>query len=588
MALRNADVAELIERLGDLYELDGAVVYRVLAYRRAARRIAEATEPVERLSVEGRLTDLPDVGATIAAKVEELRTTGTLASLERLQAKYPPGLVDVMRLPGVGAKTARRLFDLAGIASVDDLREAAESGRIRELPRLSERTEQKLLAAIAAGAEPRKREVLLDRAVERAAGLLAHLRAHPACVAADEAGSLRRRRETVGDLDLIAASDEPAALLAAFAELGRADDADVTAQGDSKATIVGHDGIQVDLRVVPPAAYGNLLQHFTGSKEHNVALREVAAARGLRVSEWGVEEVESGEVFRSEDEAAVYERLGYAWIPPELRENRGELEAARDGRLPRLVEVADLRGDLHAHSTASDGKATVAQMAAAARERGYGYLAITDHSAGVGMGIGLDAGQIREHAANIREHAAGLADEGFALLAGVEVDILADATLDLPDDVLAGLDWVVASVHGARGQTREQITARLVAAARHPHVDVIGHPTGRMLGRRDAYDVDLEAVIAACAEHGTFLEINSNPNRLDLKPTHARMALDAGVRLLINTDAHRTTTLRLIEYGVAQARRAWATADDILNTRTWAELSGLRKPGRPPGPRLGG
>jgi DNA polymerase (family 10) len=424
--------------------------------------------------------------------------------------------------------------------------------------------------------------------VERAAGLLAHLRAHPACVAADEAGSLRRRRETVGDLDLIAASHDPAALLAAFAELGRADDGDVTAHGDSKATIVGHDGIQVDLRVVPPDAYGNLLQHFTGSKEHNVALREVAAARGLRVSEWGIEEVETGEVFRSGDEAAVYERLGYSWIPPELRENRGELEAARDGRLPRLVETADIRGDLHAHSTASDGKATVEQMAEAARQRGYGYLAITDHTQAVGMGIGLDAGQIREHAARIREHAAALAPHGFVLLAGVEVDVLADATLDLPDDLLAELDWVVASVHGARGQTREQITARLVAAAEHPHVDVIGHPTGRMLGRRDPYDVDLEAVIAACASHGTFVEINANPNRLDLKPAHARMALDAGVRVLVNTDAHRTATLRLIEYGVAQARRAWATADDVVNTRSWGDLLALRKPGRPAGPRLDG
>ena len=584
MPLRNADVAELIERLGDLYELDGAVVYRVLAYRKAARRIMDAGESVERLSAEGRLTELPDVGATIAAKIEELRTTGTMAALERLQARYPTGLVDVMRLPGVGAKTARRLFDTLGVASIDDLRRAAEEGRIREVPRLSERTEQRLLAAIAAGAEPRKREVLLDRALERAEGLLAALRSHPACAVASEAGSLRRRRETVGDIDLIAASDDAAALLRAFAEHGR--DVDVTALGDTKATIVGHDGLQVDLRVVPPAAFGNLLQHFTGSKGHNVALREDAAARGLRVSEWGILDVERGETFQFADEAEVYAHLGYAFVPPELRENDGELEAARAGTLPSLVRVEDVRGDLHTHSTASDGRDSVQAMAAAARGRGYGYLAVTDHTKAVGMGIGLDAAQIVEHAAAVRVHAAELAPHGFALLAGVEVDILADGSLDLPDEILAGLDWVVASVHGARGQTREQLTRRLVTAARHPHVDVIGHPTGRLLGRRDPYDVDMEALVAACAEAGTFLEINSNPDRLDLKPAHARLALSRGVRLVVDTDAHRTRTLGLMPYGIAMARRAWARAEDVVNTRPWPELRALRKPGRPPGPSV--
>ncbi len=571
----------MVERLGDLYELDGAVVYRVQAYRRAARRLLETGESVERLSAEGRLTELADVGATIAAKVEELRTTGRLGALERLEAKYPRGLVEVMRLPGVGAKTARRLYDALGVASVEELRQACETGRVRALPRLSERTEQRLLAAIEAGAQPRKGELLLNRALERADGLLVALRRQPACEAASEAGSLRRRRETIGDIDLIAASSEPEALVRAFAEEHGAGEVSL---GPSGAKLVGHDGIAVDLRVVPPAAFGNLLQHLTGSKDHNVAMREHAVAAGLRVSEWGIENLETGARFQTRDEDEVYRFLGYQPIPPELRENDGELEAAREGRLPRLVEVADIRGDLHTHSTASDGRATVEQMAAEARRRGYGYLAITDHSKGVGMGIGLDAGQIVEHAAHVHEHATALAPGGFALLAGVEVDILADGSLDLPDDVLAGLDWVVASVHGARGQNREQLTRRLVAAAEHPHVDVIGHPTGRLLGRREPYDVDMEALVAACARHGTFMEINSNPDRLDLKPAHARLAIAAGVTLTVDTDAHWVRTMGFMPYGVAMARRAWATAADVANTRTWADFQALRKPGRPRGP----
>jgi DNA polymerase (family 10) len=455
---------------------------------------------------------------------------------------------------------------------------------VRELRGLGAKAEERILAAIAAGAAPRKGVILLDRALERAEELLAGVRAHPACVAASEAGSLRRRRETVGDIDLIAASADAPALLAAFTELSPVEE--VLARGDTKATIVTNDGIQVDLRVVPPDAYGNLLQHFTGSKAHNVALREAAQQRGLKVSEWGIENEETGEVRRMADEADVYAALGYAWIPPELREHGGELRAAREGALPRLLEVGDIRGDLHTHSTASDGHATVPQMAEAAIERGYAYLAITDHTTAVGMGMGLDRETAVAHAAHVREVAAVLAPHGFALLAGIEVDILADGSLDLPDDVLAGLDWVVASVHGARGQSRDEVTRRLVAAASHPHVDVIGHPSGRMLGRREAYDFDIEALVAACAEHGTMLEVNANPRRLDLKGEHVRLAVRAGVPILVNTDAHRTTTLDLLPYGVATARRGWATAADVANTREWPELRAMRKPGRPPGPAV--
>ena len=579
MALRNADVADLIDRLGDLYELDGAVIYRVLAYRKAAARIRQTGESVERLSIEGRLTELPDVGDTIAAKIAELRKTGGLAAYEKLAVRYPETLIEIMHLPGVGAKTTRKLFDALGTATIDDLKAACEAGRVRDIPGLGIKAEEKILQAIAAGGGPRKGAILLDRALERAGELLGGLREHPACVAASEAGSLRRRRETVGDIDLIAASADPPTLLAAFTALPAV--AETTARGETKASILTHDGVQVDLRVVPPESYGNLLQHFTGSKAHNVAMREVAVQAGLSISEWGIEETETGVVHRMASEDEVYAFLGYQPIPPELREHAGELEAARAGTLPPLVTLDDIRGDLHSHTTASDGKATIAEMAAAATARGYGYLALTDHSAGVGMGIGIEAEALLAHCERIRAHRTAAARDGLVLLAGAEVDIMADASLYYDDEVLAGLDWVVASVHVAQRQDRDRMTARLVAAASHPHVDVIGHPSGRQLGQREPYDFDLEAVIAACAEHGTFLEVNANPRRLDLAPPAIRLAVAAGVPLVISTDAHQISTLDFMRYGVATARRGWATAADVANTLEWSDLAARRKSGRP-------
>ncbi len=578
MTLRNSDVADLLDRLGDLYELDGAVVYRVLAYRRAAARIRETGESVDRLSAEGRLTELADVGETIATKVEEFRQSGSLAALERLEAKFPAGLVGVMRLPGVGAKTTRRLYDGLGITSVEDLRVACEAGRVRELPGLGTKAEEKMLAGIRAGGTSRKAPVRLDRALVRAEALLAEIRSHPACVAASEAGSLRRRRETVGDIDLIAASDDAPALLGAFAASSA--HAEVIALGDTKCSAVSHDGIQVDLRVVPPASYGNLLQHFTGSKDHNIALREDAVARGFSVSEWGIETVEAGAVFRTASEDEVYRYLGYQPVPPELREDDGELALAREGNLPELVTLDRIMGDLHTHTVASDGHGTIADMAAGAVERGYAYLAITDHSAGVGMGIGLEAEATLEHAANVRRHAAVASGAGLELLAGSEVDIMADGSLYFDDATLAHLDWVVASIHVAQTQDRDRITKRLVSAAENPYVDVIGHPSGRLIGDREAYEFDLEAVIAACAEHGTFLEVNSNPRRLDLAPPAIRLAIQAGVGIVISTDAHRVETLDFMRYGVMAARRGWATPAAIVNTLGWTEFCSRRKASR--------
>jgi DNA polymerase (family 10) len=575
--LRNGEIADLFELLGDLYELDGAVVYRVLAYRRAAKRFRETAESVWSLSEQGRLTELDDVGDTIAQKVADLRATGTMPALEKLRAKVPESLVEIVRLPGLGAKTARRLWQELAITTLAELEAAARAGRLRELQGFGERKEQQLLAQLEAGAAPRKRVFRLDQALELARTVLEPLRAHPACARADEAGSLRRRVETVGDVDVIAAATDGPALTGWLIEQPFV--AEVLGHGTTKASVLTHNGVQLDLRVVPPESYGNLLQHFTGSKGHNVRMREDAQRRGLSISEWGIKNEETGEVFRTEQEDEVYRHLGYQPIPPELREDNGELELARRNELPELVELADLRGDLHLHSDWSgDGKHSLLDVVEAVRARGHEYMAITDHSAGVGMGIGLEADDVRRQIEAVQRVRETL--DGFDLLAGCEVDIMGDGSLYLPEDVMRELDWVVASLHVAQRQDSDRITKRLLAAAEHPCVDVIGHPSGRMIGTREGYAFDVEALVEACAAHGTFLEINAQPHRLDLRPGHARLALAAGVKLVVSTDAHRLTALDYQELGVFMARRAGATRDDVANARPLTELNALRKPGR--------
>lgn len=578
MTLRNSEVADLLDLLGSLSELDGAVVYKVLAYRKAAERIRAAPESVERMAAEGRLTDLPDIGATIATKVDEIRATGTMAALERLRAIYPDGIVEVMAVPGVGPKTAKRLLAELGVDSPASLQAACESGQVRALKGLGAKKEATILEALKAGGSPRKHAILLDQALERAEALVALLRAEAGCQAAEIAGSLRRRKEMIGDVDLVAAADDPTPLLRRFAEHPGVQD--VLALGEAKASVVLHDGLQVDLRVIDPAQWGSLLQHFTGSKAHNVALRERARAQGLSLSEHGFAPLDGGTPVPCATEAEVYSTLGLAWIPPELREDQGELDAAAANALPRLVTLSELRGDLHAHSDASDGRASVAEMAAAALARGLAYLTITDHSKAVGMGIGLDAEETLANMERVQAAAVPLLAAGFRLLSGIEVDILPGGTLDLPDQVLERLDWVVASAHGTRGQTGAELTASMIAAAEHPSVDVIAHPTGRLLGGREPYDLDVEALIAACARTGTFLEVNANPRRLDLRPEHVRAAIRAGVGICISSDAHHAEGLDVLRYGVDCARRGWATADDIVNTRSWADLQVLRKASR--------
>jgi DNA polymerase (family 10) len=563
----NAELAEQFELLADMLELDGADAFRLTAYRRAATRIRESAVPVAELAQEGNATRLSGIGTTIQSKIVEYTETGDLSAIAKLREKLPSGLVEVMHVPGLGPKTAKKLYVELGVQSASDLRAAAEQGRLAGLPGLGPKTEEKILKELAKPKKAIERKPLLGKvlpAVERA---VVELREHPAAEQVSEAGSVRRRCETVKDLDIIATASDPAALTAHFVALPWV--AEIVAHGSTKATVVSHDGLRFDLRVVPPESYGNLLQHFTGSKAHNVAMREEAVGRQLSISEYGVKNVETDELFHAANEEELYAFLGYQWIPPELRENRGELAAARSGSLPQLVELEDVLGDLHSHTDWSDGRGTLEQMVEAARALGRRFLAICDHARR------LRDGRLERQT----EEIAALNERvrGIQVLAGIEVDIRADGSLDMPDDVLGERDWVMASVHSGFDKPREELTRRITAAMENPHVDCIGHPTGRKLNRRDAYDVDFEALLEKAVETGTFLEINAQPDRLDLIDTHARAAAEAGVRIVISTDAHRLHELENLRLGVAQARRGWLTADQVVNARPWRDVKKLMK-----------
>jgi DNA polymerase (family 10) len=563
---RNGELADQLDLLADLSELLDEESFKVIAYRRAAGRIRESPLPIAELALEGRAKELPGIGKTIEQKVIEVVEDGEMHALTKRRGLVPPGVVDFLRLPGVGPKTAARIWTQLGITSLDALGSAAAEGRLRELSGMGARSEEKILKALEAGVgqAPEERH-LLARALPAVRRVVEELAAHPAAVAVSEAGSVRRRRETVHDVDLIATSTDPPALIEAFC--GGDWVSEVTARGPTKATAVSHDGLALDLRVVPHECYGNVLQHFTGSRDHNIALREEAQRRGLSISEYGVTNVESGEVVTHANEDDLYGYLGYRPIPPELREGTHELPAARDGELPRLVEVDDLRGELHCHSTwSSDGKNTIEEMATRAKSRGYRFLCITDHSHYLRDGR-LEAQWNEVAALNARS-------KSFRILRGIEVNIRADGSLDVADDVLAELDWVVASVHTS---FEKSPTERILGAMDNPHVDCIGHLTGRRLLKRDGAPVDVEKVVAHAAETGTALEINSQPDRLDLRDTHARLAGEAGVLIPITTDAHSAGALGYAELGVSQARRAWLTKEQILNTRSWREIAKLGK-----------
>jgi len=563
---RNADVAGQLELLSDLLEIEGEPTFRVLAYRRAATRIRESGTPVAQLALEGKAKELQGIGATIQDKIVQIVDTGEIAALTKRRKTIPPEVVEFLNIPGLGPKTVRKIWQELGVSTLAELKDAARSQRLRTLPGLGAKLEENVLKAVGrkkkATGPPR---TLLGQALPALLAVVQVLQEHPSAERVSEAGSARRRRETVRDLDIIATASDPAALTEYFTKLDWV--SEVAAKGPTKATVVSHEGFRFDLRVVPPDCYGNLLQHFTGSKAHNVALREDAVRRGLSVSEYGVTEIETGEVFTTQSEEELYERLGYQFIPPELRENAGELEAARKGELPELVEPSQLRGDLHAHTHwSADGKNTLAEMVDAGRARGYAYYAITDHS------HYLREGRMEAQAKEIEQVAKRVAP--MRLLKGVEVNIKADGTLDVPDEALAGRDWVVASIHTAFDRDP---TERILATMENPHVDCIGHLTGRKLNRREPMEIDLGRVIEKALETGTFLEINSQPDRLDLRDVSARVAGEAGVKIVVSSDAHQLKALDYVEFGVAQARRAWLTADQVANTRTWAQLKKLMK-----------
>ena len=562
---RNADLADRLELLADLSELEGEDSFRVLAYRRAASRIRETAVSVAELALAGKAKALQGIGKTIEEKIIEVVETGTMQALEKRLALVPVEVVQFMRLPGLGPKTARRIWQELGVKTVAELKAAAEGERLRTLAGLGAKSEEKILKALAAapakGSDGRR---LLGDGLPAVLAVVDALRGHPAAVKVSEAGSVRRRKETFRDLDVIATSADAPALIESFTSFDWV--ADTVAKGDTKATVISNAGLRFDLRVVPPESYGNLLQHFTGSKEHNVALREDAVRRGFSVSEYGVTTVETGEVFSSEDEEGVYAHLGYAYIPPELRENGGELEAARAGALPSLVERSDLRGDLHSHSTWSDGKASIAEMALAAQALGHEYLAMCDHS------HRLRDGKLEAQWEEIDEVNEGL--ESFRVLKGIEANIRANGEIDVADDLLEQLDWVMASVHSSFDNDP---TGRVLAALENPHVDCIGHLTSRKIGKRNPSTIEVERIVEGAVATGTFLEINSQPDRLDLRDANARLAGEAGVTLVISSDGHSPGALGYVEFGVSQARRAWLTKAQILNTRTWAQVEKLKR-----------
>jgi DNA polymerase (family X) len=558
---RNAEVIEQIELLADMLELEGTEAFRVLAYRRAAQRIGETGGSIAQLALDGKAKELHGIGKTIEEKIVQIVEKGEIEALTKRRERIPADVVAFMRLPGLGPKTARRIWLELDVTTLEGLRQAAEQQRLRTLTGLGPKVEENVLEALKERSKPKApARPLLGVGLPAVLAVVEALRSHPAAVQVSEAGSVRRRRETFRDLDIIATATDARALIDAFTTLDWV--ADVAARGGTKATVISHEGLRFDLRVVPPECYGNLLQHFTGSKSHNVAIREEAQRRGLSISEYGITEVESGHVHTFPSEEGLYEWLGYQFIPPELREAAGELEAARRGELPALVEERDLRGDLHAHTTwSADGKATMEEMALAAKARGYSYLAITDHS------HYLRDERLEAQAEELAALNARL--KPFKLLHGVEVNIRANGTLDVPDETLAGLDWVVASIHAAFSTTP---TERVLAAMENPHVDVIGHLTGRKINKRAPMDVDLERVFTKAVETGTAVEINSQPDRLDLRDADARLAGERGVRIVVSTDAHSVGALGYATLGVGQARRAWLAKEQIVNTRPWSRV----------------
>ncbi len=566
--MQNDEIAKVFLEMADLLELKGENPFKVRAYRRAAQVIDRLPDPIaDRIARGEELRDIPGIGEAIAKKSAELVATGRLAVHEELKVQFPEGMLRLLEIPGVGPKTAHRLAAELGIDSVESLEQALLEGRVAAIPRMGEKTAQNLLHQVQTFRQ-KDRRIPIGEALPIVEEILAALRPLPGVRNLTAAGSLRRFRETVGDIDLMGTADDPGMVVVAFAALPQI--REVLAQGPTKASVLLDKGLQVDLRMVEHQAFGSLLQHFTGSREHNIALRTRAQKQGLSLSEYGITRIDTNRLEYFSDEEAFYRQLGLDWIPPEIREDQGEIDLAEAGTLPRLVEERDIRGDFHVHSDWSDGRSTLSELALAARARGYEYLAVTDHSAGLGIAHGLNAERLagQRHAIE-KLNARGI---GIRLLTGVEVDIRADGTLDLPDELLAGLDIVIASVHSSLQQDESRMTARLIRAVENPHVDIIAHPTGRLIGRREPAAVNVERLIRAAADHLTALEINAMPDRLDLKDLHARRAQEQGALLALGTDAHHADQLGLMRFGIGVARRAWCTPGHLLNGRPLEEV----------------
>lgn len=574
----NQAIADALRLIADLLEIKGEVIYKILAYRKAADALTALGRDVRQVWQQGELTAIPGVGKAIAEKIDELLRTGELDFLNRLAEEVPLTLAEMLKIPGLGPKKVGLFWRELGITTIDELRAAAEAGRLRALPGMGAKSEARILRGIEALAR-RSGRIPLGVAWPFAQDLLIFLRALPGVQAAEAAGSLRRMRATVGDLDLLAAAADSAAVIRAFTS--RPDVVEILGQGTTKASVEFANGLRAQLWVHPPERFGTALQYATGSKDHNVRLRELALRQGYSLSEQALKRLEDDTEILCSREEEVYRILGMSWIPPEMREDRGEIQAAREGKLPALIEVRHLRAELHCHSTWSDGRASIRQMAQAAIERGLQVLAITDHSQSLGIANGLTPERLRAQRAEIQSVQAELGD-AILLLQGAEVEIKADGSLDYSEEVLAGLDVVVASLHTSLSQPREKITRRLLNAIRNPHVDIIGHPSGRLLPDREGADLDMEAVLQAAAENGVALEINAHPSRLDLEDIYARRAAEMGILLSINTDAHAPQDFDLAHFGVAVARRAWLEPSHVLNAWTPARIRAwLEKRARP-------
>jgi DNA polymerase (family 10) len=558
----NRQVADIFYEIADLAAIKGEVIYRVLAYRKAADSIATLDRPIVELWEAGKLKEIPGVGSAIADKIDELFKTGRMTFYDKLAGQVPPSLVEVLHIPDVGPKKTQIMWQKLGLTTVAEVKAAAEAGRLRSLPGFGTRSEAKILAGIETLARRVTDRVHMGIAYPAARGLVAALEKLPQVERVTYAGSLRRFRSTIGDLDILAATDDCGTVMAAFGKLPQVEA--VLSGGETKMRVRLLNGMEADLRCLERARWGTALQYFTGSQAHSVRLRELALKRGFSLSEYSLKREKDGSEVLCAEEEEVYRTLGLPYIEPELREDWGEIEAALANRLPKLVTLDDIRGELHCHSTWSDGQSSIEEMARAAEARGYEYLAISDHSQGLGMVGGLTPERLHEQRAEIKAVQAKL--KRLHLLQGTEVEIKADGTLDFPDEVLAELDFVVASVHSGLRQDRDTITGRVVRAMRNPHVDAIGHPSGRILGQREESALDLDEVLHVAAETGTVMEINADPARLDLDDVHVRRAVELGVKLVVNSDAHHPDHFENMRFGVATARRGWAGPEAVVNT----------------------